>query len=330
VAQLINLLLNENMKIYRRWRTWIFMIVLVGLFTFTYVMEFQQKNNRPEVEAEVTSSDWRTQAQTQLTLDKEQLGYVLNDKDNVESNKDYKKWLEDSIAINEYRLAENVPPLNNTMWQSSSIALAFLPLVLIFSVIVAADTVSSEFATGTIKLLLVQPVSRSKILLSKYITVLVFFVILLFLLILSSILSSGLIHQFAGFSIPDVSVNRLGDIQTTNMLHKIAETFGYQSIEIFFVITIAFMISTIFRTSAIAIAISIALTFIGPSVMFIISRFNWSKYYLFRHTKLSPDDVIGLQASGISLSFSITVLVIYYLIFIALTWIIFNRRDVTA
>jgi ABC-2 type transport system permease protein len=318
------------MKIYRRWRTWIFMIVLIGLFSFVYIMQQQQTNSMPVAGGEVIATDWRTQATAQIAADKEQLGYLSNDTENKKANTEYIKSIENSIALNEYRLAENIPPLDNTMWQSTRLAISFLPLVLIFSVIIAADTVSSEFSTGTIKLLLVQPVSRSKILLSKYISVLGFFVLLVLLLMLSSILLSGLNHQFSGFSIPDVSITSSGDIQTTNMLLKLTETFGYQSIENFFVITIAFMISTIFRTSAIAIAFSIPLTFLGPILTFMISKYDWSKYYLFRHTKLSPDDLVGLHTSGISLSFSIMVLVTYYVLFIALTWIIFNRRDVTA
>ena len=79
------------------------------------------------------------------------------------------------------------------MWFFSYLeAEVVLSLVTIFAVIIAADSVAGEFSTGTIKLLLIRPWSRSKILLSKYISLLLFilfFTVSLFCLRCSSTVS---------------------------------------------------------------------------------------------------------------------------------------------
>ncbi|UZN01022.1 ABC transporter permease [Lysinibacillus sp. MHQ-1] len=49
-----------------------------------------------------------------------------------------------------------------------------LTLVTLFTVITAASIVSSEFSTGTIKMLLTRPMSRAKVLTSKLLTTFLF------------------------------------------------------------------------------------------------------------------------------------------------------------
>src|SRR5699024_5919777 len=50
----------------------------------------------------------------------------------------------------------------------------FLSIVSLLAIIVAAGIVAHEFRWGTIKLLLIRPISRTKILLSKYVSVILF------------------------------------------------------------------------------------------------------------------------------------------------------------
>ncbi|CAN7202577.1 ABC transporter permease [Rossellomorea sp. LjRoot5] len=60
-----------------------------------------------------------------------------------------------------------------SFWEYMRISSNLLMIIQLFTLIIAGDIVSSEFSSGTIKLLLIRPISRVKILLSKYITVLV-------------------------------------------------------------------------------------------------------------------------------------------------------------
>lgn len=62
----------------------------------------------------------------------------------------------------------------NSMISFVSMSTSLSTLVFIFTVIVAGDSVASEFTWGTIKLLLIRPATRSKVLASKYISVVLF------------------------------------------------------------------------------------------------------------------------------------------------------------
>ena len=58
----------------------------------------------------------------------------------------------------------------------------------LFAIIIAAGIVASEFNWGTIKLLLIRPIDRGKILASKYLAVIVFALMLLSVLFVFSTL----------------------------------------------------------------------------------------------------------------------------------------------
>ncbi len=112
----IQLIRNENMKIYRRPRTWVMLFILIAISLAVSIM-----------------------------------AYAFPDGANGE-----------------------LP----SMWLPFQISTMLgINIVTIFAVVIAAETVAGEFSSGTIKLLLIRPWSRSKILLSKYLTLLLFAVL---------------------------------------------------------------------------------------------------------------------------------------------------------
>lgn len=86
-----------------------------------------------------------------------------------------KAFFEERIAISEYRLAHDAPSQkDNSLASFMSFTSNMLTLVTLFTVITAASIVSSEFSTGTIKMLLTRPMSRAKVLTSKLLTTFLF------------------------------------------------------------------------------------------------------------------------------------------------------------
>ncbi len=58
-------------------------------------------------------------------------------------------------------------------------------------------------------------------------------------------------------------------------------------------------------------------------------KYNWAKYILFANTDLSQ--YTGERKpiiEGMTLGFSVTMLIIYYIVFIGLAWTLFRKRDV--
>ncbi|MBE3554796.1 MAG: ABC transporter permease, partial [Thermicanus sp.] len=68
----------------------------------------------------------------------------------------------------------------------------------------------------------------------------------------------------------------------------------------------------------------------GSTIVAALSRYGWVKYILFANTDLRQYFDGTPLVEGMTLSFSITVLLAYFLIFNLLSWILFMKRDVAS
>jgi ABC-2 type transport system permease protein len=147
---LLNLLLNENMKIYRRLRTWILVAVVI-VTTATMLIVAHNTSKVPEA-----YDDWKTTIQHQIDENKRTLLQT-------ELPAAVRTDIEAKLNVAQYRLEHNKPPMDRSLWVGVLNAAQMISLVTIFTVVIAADSVAGEFSGGTIKMLLIRPASRSKL-----------------------------------------------------------------------------------------------------------------------------------------------------------------------
>jgi|GEM_PF-3318073 len=145
---------------------------------------------------------------------KKQIIDLNNEKE--KSSDHYKNLLINSdINFIKYLDENNLRPTNEIQLDSNGRMKdaigAFSLLAIILTLIIASDMVSSEFSSGTIKVLITRPVSRFKIILSKFIisTVLCSLFILIFEIL--AYLISGLIKGFTTLNYPEKVYPILGD-----------------------------------------------------------------------------------------------------------------------
>lgn len=206
---------------------------------------------------------------------------------------------------------------------------SFLTSVIsLFTIIVAAGIISNEFKWGTIKLLLIRPISRSKILLSKYVSVLIFAFTLLVFLLASSWIVGAILFGLNGLN-PMVVQDMMPGYVQNDVLGEIVKSYGFGLVTLVMMATFAFMISAIFRSSGMAIGLAIFLMMAGNAIVAFLSQYEWSKYILFANTNLKQY-MNGMEPPipGMSLTFSIIVLAVYFVIFLAAAWAAFTKRDV--
>ncbi|RIW37645.1 ABC transporter permease [Bacillus salacetis] len=316
---MFNLIKNEWIKIFSRPGTYVMIGLLVLLVVGAgSVMKFMGPPDTAE-------GDWKQQTQMQVESDKQYL------KENEGMQSFQKQSIEEQIAINEYRLDNDIEPASGeNMWSFVNFNANFIDIIGLFAIIIAAGIVAGEFTWGTIKLLLIRPISRTKILLSKYITVLLFGVtLLLTLFVLSTIL--GAIFFGGGDSQPHL-VYIDGSVEEQSMLLYSIKNYLLSTISITMMATMAFMISAVFRNSSLAIGISLFLLFMGSTATgFIALKYDWAKYSLFANTDLRMyTGAMPKLVEDMTLGFSITVLIVYFLIFHLLAFFVFNKRDVAA
>ncbi|MCT2196868.1 ABC transporter permease [Paenibacillus sp. p3-SID1389] len=194
-------------------------------------------------------------------------------------------------------------------------------LVSIYAAVIAADIVAGEFTWGTIKLLLIRPWTRTKVLLSKLLAV------LLFTLAMSAVFFAiALAVSFLIFP------NEPSQYLEASPLSRILESLLYSYIDLLVIAAFSFMLSTVFRSSGIAIGLSIFILFAGNifTLLFHPSRYAWAKYLLFTNMDLGQYRGGQVGPAGMTLGFSITVLAVYVLLFLAVAWLVFKKRDVAA
>ena len=205
--------------------------------------------------------------------------------------------------------------------------------ITLFVVIVCSSLVSSEFSDGTIKQLLIRPYKRWKILLSKYITSLLFAALLLVSLLVFSYIVGLIFFGSGSYSDKIMDPTSFG-FSPVLVGEYVVEMMVYW-IPGFLVITaVAFMLSTLFKSQALAVGISIFILFASSTLTTIIQSFieenEWLKFVLFPHLDLRGyvSEMIPMF-EGASLGFSIGVLAVYYLLFLALTFFFFQKKDIT-
>ncbi|HEU4962245.1 MAG TPA: ABC transporter permease [Bacilli bacterium] len=303
------------MKIFRRTRSW---LLIIGMIVVTFVTLLVVDNLTTGTQG---SSDWRVNVQKQIEADQAQM-------ENPNYPAHMMEGLHQQIALNQYRLAHDVPPTDRTMWGYLLTAAKLMMVATIFTVVASADSVAGEFSGGTIKLLLIRPYYRWQILLAKYASAVLFSLLLLLVTAVTAFICSGMLAGFQDMSIPYLYLTSNGAIQETNMVQHVVSTYGYQGVQMLMIVTMAFMISTVFRSSAVAIALSIGLMFIGTTVAPFITSYRWAKYVLFENIDLTGYLVGAPPIEGMTLSFSIAVLAVYYTIFLVSTLLVFQRRDI--
>ena len=185
---------------------------------------------------------------------------VLNDEE-----KEFYKSVKSNYKIYEYKLDNNIlytdggtlGTLDNTFKSAGF-------FVIITIALIAGSVVSDEFNKGTIKQLLIRPHTRSKILFSKLIAVLiVFFIVLLFHYLLNAI-SSIITGDINELFMPIIRYNFDTDtIYKQNILLSLL--FGTLKILPCYLIimTFSFLASTVTKTDALGILAGIGLFFGG-------------------------------------------------------------------
>lgn len=235
-----------------------------------------------------------------------------------------------TIAIaaitNYYAPADLKPSIWNMMHDLGN---GLTGLITIFTVIIAAEIVAGEFTWGTIKLLLIRPASRTKILLSKYIATVLFSLLLTFVLFIVSFLISGILAGFAAGD-PMPIEHTSGLVQDRNTIGYVLGTYGYNYIDLLIIVTFSFMMSSVFRSSSMAIGFSLFLMFTGSTLVFALSRYEWVKFILFANMNLRQYVEGNPLIQGTTLGFSIGMLIAYFIGFHLLAWLVFNKRDVSS
>ena len=254
----------------------------------------------------------------------------------------------DAVLIDEYRLTHDMPTnpadsfasdslqvlgLNlsgNTgrFWNVMSGSTSLISVVSLFVIIIAGSIVSSEFSSGSIKFLLISPVKRWKLLLSKYLTILLAIPVMLAVLFLFSFFPALLFGARDAF-LPALTVED-GVLLKVSPYLLLLRDYALATLEVVLMSTLAFALSSLLRSSALAIGVSIFLDMAGELFVSLLALFgaDWGRYLLFANLDFPAIASGNSLFPHQSLALAIVIVVCHMAVFLWTAWDAFTKRDV--
>ena len=335
MSVMLGLVENEALKILRRKR---FRIILIVLAALLCVVVFAQNRQQQQQRRDHPERDWRAQVEKRAS----DLERQMNQRRGIPEQ--WKRWMRYESGRLRYYLSKNLNPneLTGPVFTRAFAGVGSVLLIPLLISVFGADLVSSEFAEGTITLLLTRPVARWKILLSKVVAMILFTTLTLLAAFFLAWGISGVAFGWSGWEAPILTGFRLGgaspaagfDLSGVRIVSLWQDTFAAWGLAWFSALavgSITLLLSVVFRSAAAAMGTMMA-TLVGGTILSrVASDWDGAKWFFVTNLPL-PDYYAGLPTpfEGMTLTFSALVLLAWALAALTAAFVLFTRRDVTA
>jgi len=250
--------------------------------------------------------------------------------------------LENEIIIAQNSLDAGKPDMKYVPDGARSITVGFLAFsiaVALFGVLTGGWLMASEFQMGTIRLLMIRPKTRMKILMSKFLAGLAMCLVLYLAGTLLNLVLNGICFGFDDFAFPNFTVTG----QIGFFAYYIPKLFAC-IVPVVFVYCVSFMLSVLVKNIAVAIAVP-AVCLVGCILsMFAMYMFSVSlpvmkaiaftpipfiQMYAF-FTENSPVSMMMQNGVPVSLAYGIILLMALSAVCTAVSALVFRKRDITS
>lgn len=264
--------------------------------------------------------------QEQLHKDSEMLG------DFEKQDDKYTDFLgSDSImaqrTINEYRLNNNLMPVE-TLWEMSfKIINSAFKVLLIFICIISVNSILSEYQEGTIKQLLIKPYRRSEILFSKLIGAFIFSVFLLLAIFLTALIIEGISNKAYDFNYLFIGYFS-GKIFVTEYYLYALLSFGLYMLVLMLSISLCFTVSLITQSKNLSLIIALIFLLFGSAISRSLFKcFNFIKFTFLNNLNLIEYFNYG-RNNGVNFYQSIILIALNILVLNIISAFLFKRKEI--
>ncbi len=207
----------------------------------------------------------------------------------------------------------------------------FTFLIVVFIIMISGSIVSDEFHRGTIKSLLIVPYTRDKIIIAKYITVLLMIPFIILFILLCLMLLGGIFFGYETLFIPVIGYNfNLNEVEVISLGKYFIYMFFGNLPMLLELVTLAFCLSSLLLSTAFAITLSlcgfIAASFINAFALEF--KLKFLNYFVTPNWDLTYLVFGGHSPYGISLNTSIIICLIYLLFMFITSVIVFRKRNI--
>lgn len=308
------------------------LIVLITIFAYGQNQSLARTKAQLSQRMGVTATDdWRKLADQQIIDIKNRLDSPYMDEKSKSSSRVRMEQLQ-------YNLDNNINPLEQsaakftTIFMQQAIFL-FLPLLIIM---LSSDMVSGESSSGTIKLLLVRNVPRWRILLSKYLALLILEVLVVFVSFVLAAIVSGFFFGFGGWFAPVATGFKVlaGQLDSTGVRNVPQWQYSLMVYSLAFFVafvvgSISFMISVLVKSTASSIGIIMSTLVAGNFISFFLADWKITRYLFMVNLRLTDYLSGSFQPiEGMNMLFSVTVLLGWAIASMIISFVYFTKQDI--
>jgi ABC-2 type transport system permease protein len=215
---------------------------------------------------------------------------------------------------------------NGTLFPAAALAIV-LPIFLPVAVaVVAGDAVAGEAASGTLRYLLIRPVSRTRLLLAKLVALMAFVLLAVVLVALSSYLVGVALFDTSPSGVTSFSGVTL---TPTQVLVRIVGAVVFVSISMLGVGAIALFLSTLVD-SALGAALGALAALVTSQVLVLLDAATSIRPYLPTRYWLAWIDFFRDPILWRDIQRGVGIQAVYVLVFLAVAWANFATRDITS
>lgn len=248
---------------------------------------------------------------------------------------------EEDLLLDWYSLENNIPQVQFIKDARNSLNetyLFYVTIAILLCIIIGGGIVSSEYSTGTVRLLMIRPVSRWKILLSKLAAVFIIGYGAMFTAFILNIVSSGIANGFGTLGTPILALKD-GVVVHQNFILSLIPNLMFASISLIFIIAVVFFFSTVGRNTALAVGLTMV-GFLGsmPAAQIAANlKMTWIGSTFLPYVNLTS--FVGeeswvlesLTQMGVTLNATMGAvqLLVIAVVLTVISFVVFTRRDVT-
>lgn len=193
--------------------------------------------------------------------------------------------------------------------------------------LVTGDVISGEAANGTLRLLLTRPVSRSELVMAKYIAG--SFYVLLLLLLLGALALGGSLLLFGEGDLIILKSETIIVLKSNDVLWRFYAAFGIAFLSLSVVSSFSLMLSCFTDNSIgpiiLTMAVIVIFTIIGS---FDLPLFDHIKPFLFTSYMIVWRNMFDQPVDWSIMLTSILILILHILLFLGVALYYFNRKDI--
>lgn len=259
--------------------------------------------------------------------------YSVASYENATNDKDRSNYQESVKTFYENKYILETKEDTNNSHTNRAVLMEFFSeynfLTLVFVIMIAGGIISDEFNKGTIKSMLITPYKRLTILTSKLITSLLMIIFFTVFALIVQFIVGSVVFGFEGLGVPVVIYNlSTKSIEVISLVKYLLIMFVATLPQVILLTTFAFTASTVINNTAFAIAITFC-GIIGTEIINLAAtRLTFLNYFVTTNWDFTYYLFGNKSPFGLTLTHSIIVCLVYFIIMIILSCLVFKKKDI--